>query len=413
MHVDTTSRDPKSIVTPHAFRVAPELLGTPLAHPWRRLVAMLIDLILVGILALVGGRVFWILAALVVFRIARPSTGGIFTTLVARLAARSVAILMIVITLGVWAVSCINPEISVPSEDAAGGVVRVRPLDLLRAPANIEQFRTVESDSVAARLADDLVRQLLALGTRPEELRGAVDEMLASEELTPARAEIALAAIERSAPPGQPAAGEPDPGRPDEREGVSDAVPTDSLVVWYAAALVAGDSARLDELRRPLAEEISRERISRLEQSVRSLDSEVDDLEAERHELEAQLAEERRVPGIRRLLEGLLEDLGLSFGWMALYFTAFVAMMGGQTPGKRLLGLRVVRLSGKPLTWWIAFERFGGYGASVFTGMLGFAEILWDPNRQAMHDKLARTVVIRTRKSGRRDAQSSGAASSL
>ncbi|HEV2132119.1 MAG TPA: RDD family protein, partial [Longimicrobiaceae bacterium] len=88
---------------------------------------------------------------------------------------------------------------------------------------------------------------------------------------------------------------------------------------------------------------------------------------------------------------------GTSFGWSTLYFTLFLAVWRGQTPGKRLLGIRVVRLNGKPITWWAAFERFGGYAAGLATGLLGFLQIFWDRNRQAIHDKIMETVVVRER----------------
>jgi uncharacterized RDD family membrane protein YckC len=55
----------------------------------------------------------------------------------------------------------------------------------------------------------------------------------------------------------------------------------------------------------------------------------------------------------------------------------------------------VVRLSGAPIGWWAAFERFGGYAASIFTGLLGFLQITWDRNRMALHDKITETVVVR------------------
>ena len=54
------------------------------------------------------------------------------------------------------------------------------------------------------------------------------------------------------------------------------------------------------------------------------------------------------------------------------------------------------RLGSERIGWWAAFERFGGYSASVITGLLGFAQILWDRNRQALHDKISETVVVRT-----------------
>src|SRR5690606_2285014 len=45
-----TSVDPREIITPATVTVAPELLGLPLARPWRRGVAILIDLLLCAIL---------------------------------------------------------------------------------------------------------------------------------------------------------------------------------------------------------------------------------------------------------------------------------------------------------------------------------------------------------------------------
>ncbi len=57
------------------------------------------------------------------------------------------------------------------------------------------------------------------------------------------------------------------------------------------------------------------------------------------------------------------------------------------------------RLDGTPLTLWTSFERFGGYAAGLATGLLGFAQVFLDPNRQAIQDRIAQTVVIRQRAS--------------
>ena len=85
------------------------------------------------------------------------------------------------------------------------------------------------------------------------------------------------------------------------------------------------------------------------------------------------------------------------FSWGAFFvgwFTVSTRLGRGRTPGKWLLGLRVVRLDGRDLGWWDAFGRAGGYGASAATLFLGFAEMIWDPNRQALHDRIARTAVL-------------------
>lgn len=93
-------------------------------------------------------------------------------------------------------------------------------------------------------------------------------------------------------------------------------------------------------------------------------------------------------------VKGILADFGLGFGWAMLYFTFFISWNKGQTIGKLLTGIRVVQLDNQPITLWAAFSRQGGYGAGLATGLIGFAQILWDPNRQAIQDKVASTVVL-------------------
>ena len=100
-------------------------------------------------------------------------------------------------------------------------------------------------------------------------------------------------------------------------------------------------------------------------------------------------------------LQGLIEDLGIGFGWAAFYFTVFTAIWHGQTPGKKLLRIRVIQLDGTALSIWDSFGRYGGYGAGIATGLLGFAQIYWDPNRQAIHDKISATIVINDTDSAR------------
>lgn len=93
--------------------------------------------------------------------------------------------------------------------------------------------------------------------------------------------------------------------------------------------------------------------------------------------------------------QGILADLGIGFGWAIGYFTLFIAWNNGQTIGKKLCGIRVVQLDNKPISLWGAFGRQGGYSAGFATGLLGFLQIYWDPNRQAIQDKLADTLVLR------------------
>jgi uncharacterized RDD family membrane protein YckC len=68
--------------------------------------------------------------------------------------------------------------------------------------------------------------------------------------------------------------------------------------------------------------------------------------------------------------------------------------LAGQTPGKAVLGLRVVPLSGGKISIWRAFLRYLGYYLSALTLGLGFIWVLIDDRRMTFHDKLARTCVI-------------------
>lgn len=103
-------------------------------------------------------------------------------------------------------------------------------------------------------------------------------------------------------------------------------------------------------------------------------------------------------PGLKRILQTTANDFGLTIGWIELYFTFFLAWWSGQTPGKWLFGLQVVRLNGEPITLWLAFERFGGYAAGVATGLFGFIQVFWDANRQGIHDRISGTAVVRKKR---------------
>ena len=79
----------------------------------------------------------------------------------------------------------------------------------------------------------------------------------------------------------------------------------------------------------------------------------------------------------------------------AAYFIYFHGTTG-QTPGKQLLGLRVVQAGGEPMTPGIAFLRWVGYLISKIPFFLGFLWAAFDRKKQGWHDKIAGTVVIRT-----------------
>lgn len=75
------------------------------------------------------------------------------------------------------------------------------------------------------------------------------------------------------------------------------------------------------------------------------------------------------------------------------YFTWFNGTTG-QTPGKRLMGLRVVRDTGEAISFGTAFLRWVGYLISFLPLCMGFLWAGVDRRKQAWHDKIAGTVVI-------------------
>lgn len=89
-------------------------------------------------------------------------------------------------------------------------------------------------------------------------------------------------------------------------------------------------------------------------------------------------------------------SLAISFALFTAYCTILLGE-NGQTLGKRLFGIRVVRSGGGPVTYTRAFWRTLLYALSwqpLFLG-LGFLWALWDRRKQTWHDKIVDTVVIR------------------
>jgi len=77
----------------------------------------------------------------------------------------------------------------------------------------------------------------------------------------------------------------------------------------------------------------------------------------------------------------------------AAYGTVFVARYGG-TPGKLLLGMRVVTEALAPVGVGRAFARHLLSWFSVLTLFLGYLSAPFDRRRRTLHDQLAGTVVI-------------------
>lgn len=81
--------------------------------------------------------------------------------------------------------------------------------------------------------------------------------------------------------------------------------------------------------------------------------------------------------------------IGVAYQWY------FLTQQNGQTPGKRLMGIRVVRKDGQPVDAATVIVRYIGYYVNSFILGIGWLWALWDADRQGVHDKLAGTIVVR------------------
>jgi len=77
-----------------------------------------------------------------------------------------------------------------------------------------------------------------------------------------------------------------------------------------------------------------------------------------------------------------------------LYFTLFVGSRG-QTPGKLLFGLRIVRVNGEEMTYGRACLRSLCWIISLLLFSVGFLMIAVTRQKQGLHDMLAGTYVVR------------------
>ena len=79
---------------------------------------------------------------------------------------------------------------------------------------------------------------------------------------------------------------------------------------------------------------------------------------------------------------------------MVLIYFVFFWTLVGYTPGKALLGLRIVRQDGRPLSVGRALFRYLGYWVSAIPLFMGFIWILIDRQHEGWHDKIANTHVV-------------------
>lgn len=85
----------------------------------------------------------------------------------------------------------------------------------------------------------------------------------------------------------------------------------------------------------------------------------------------------------------------LGFVLQSLYHVIVVYQTNGRTIGKSLMGIRIVKADGQPITLSDALMRnVLGYFASGFVLYLGYFWAFIDPQRRAWHDHIAKTFVV-------------------
>jgi uncharacterized RDD family membrane protein YckC len=94
-----------------------------------------------------------------------------------------------------------------------------------------------------------------------------------------------------------------------------------------------------------------------------------------------------------------LEDTGkllAAVAWLALECTYFVVFWAsaGQTPGMRVMGVRLTTYDGGYPSIARSVVRFVGLGLAIVPLFLGFVPALVDARRRALQDFLAGTVVL-------------------
>ena len=88
--------------------------------------------------------------------------------------------------------------------------------------------------------------------------------------------------------------------------------------------------------------------------------------------------------------------LGAGFIIGLVYIWFFLTRNQGQTPGKVVMKIRVIKSDGSPISDADALIRYIGTIIN-YVGFIGWLWALVDENRQGWHDKLARTYVVKAR----------------
>lgn len=78
-----------------------------------------------------------------------------------------------------------------------------------------------------------------------------------------------------------------------------------------------------------------------------------------------------------------------------VYVIGFWVYWNGQTPGKKVMKIKIIREDGKKFDIMTGVLRYVGYIISSIALFLGYFWVIWDPKKQGWHDKIAGTVVVK------------------
>ena len=340
-------KETRQIVTPYAFFVADDLLGTPLAGPFRRCFGMLIDLFCIALLTQISSLVLAAIAAWTFLKAGnrlktkkRFNAGRIFLRLL-------VTVLLFIVAVGIFDEINDNntsndnlPDPSANTDDTSVGVelLALTATYLLDTKAMKQQVTLGECEPAFdcfQTLGQELVEDMVDIGLEKNIVDKALERYLKS---------------------------------------VSEIL----------------SAPQQTELTTQLQQFVESKQIVKINDKPSSVMRDSHNLGNKKPYTQSK--------GFINWLQNVVEELGLGLGWAAFYFSVFTAWWKGQTPGKKLLGVKVIKLDNSPLNLWGSFGRYGGYAAGLATGFLGFLQVFWDPNRQAIHDKISETLVIDLRK---------------
>jgi uncharacterized RDD family membrane protein YckC len=106
------------------------------------------------------------------------------------------------------------------------------------------------------------------------------------------------------------------------------------------------------------------------------------------------------LPGFIDFVESIFSLQNMRFFSSLLYFfffflyNAFFWSFSGHTPGKYIMGLKVISQDGQKISFIKAIIRYLGYFISIIPFGFGFIWIIFDSKRMAFHDKIAKTYVV-------------------